>query len=114
MDPLKKESDTNKAGTLDISPTVDILKSLSRDKKSNQKVIGFALETENGIKNAKTKLKAKKLDLIILNSAEEKSPFDSDSNQVVIINKQRRQTSLPRMDKKELAKELIKRIAKVK
>ncbi len=111
---IKKEK-TNKNGLpLELSPTVDILSSLAKIKKPNQKVIGFALETENAVKNAKAKLKAKKLDLIILNSTEEATPFDSDSNQVIIINKKGRQVPLPRMSKRELAGELIERIAKVK
>ncbi len=111
---IKKGKENKGSLPLEFSPTVDILSSLSKVKKPNQKVIGFALETENGVKNAKAKLKAKKLDLIILNSTEEVTPFDSDSNQVIIIYKQGRQVPLPRMDKKELAVELIKRIAKVK
>ncbi len=111
---IKKEKTNNSGQPLELSPTVDILSSLSKVKKPNQKLIGFALETENGVKNAKAKLKAKKLDLIILNSTEEATPFDNDSNRVIIINKQGRQEPLPRMDKKELAVELIKRIAKVK
>ncbi len=111
---IKKEK-TNKNGLpLELSPTVDILSTLAKIKKPNQKVIGFALETDNAVKNAKAKLKAKKLDLIILNSMEETMPFDGDSNEVIIINKKGQQVSLPRMSKRELAGELIDRIAKVK
>ena len=111
---IKKGKENKGSLPLELSATIDILSSLSQVKKANQKVIGSALETENGVKNAKAKLKAKKLDLIILNSIEEATPFDNDSNRVIIINKQGRQVPLPRMDKKELAIELIKRIAKVK
>lgn len=111
---IKKEKSNKSSLPLELSPTIDILSSLTKIKKSNQRVIGFALETENGVKNAKAKLKAKKLDLIILNSIEKETPFDSDSNRVIIINKQGRQVPLPRMSKRELAGELIKRIAKVK
>lgn len=111
---IKKGKEKKGGLPLELSPTIDILSSLSKVKKPNQKLIGFALETENGIKNAKAKLKAKKLDLIILNSIEEETPFDNDSNKVIIINKQGRQVPLPRMSKTELAVELIQRIARVK
>lgn len=111
---IKKEKANKNGLPLELSPTVDILGSLAKIKKPNQKVIGFALETENAVDNAKAKLKAKKLDLIILNSMEKTTPFDSDSNQVTIINKKGQQVSLPRMSKRELAEELIERIAKVK
>jgi len=100
--------------TLELSPTIDILSSLSKVKKTNQRVIGFALETDNAVRNARTKLKAKNLDMIVLNSMEETTPFDSDSNRVIIINKKGQQKALPRMSKKELARELIERISKVK
>ncbi|MCP4706668.1 MAG: hypothetical protein GY865_18875 [candidate division Zixibacteria bacterium] len=111
---IKKEKSNKNAQPLELSPTIDILSNLGKIKKPNQKLIGFALETENGVKNAKAKLKAKKLDLIVLNTTEKESPFDNDSNEVILINKQGRQVPLPRMDKRELADELIKRIAKVK
>lgn len=111
---IKKENSNKSVQPIELSPTIDILSSLAKIKKPNQKLIGFALETENGVKNAKAKLKAKKLDLIVLNSIKQETPFDSDSNKVIIINKQGRQFPLPRMSKKELAAELIQRIAKVK
>ncbi|HOM26537.1 MAG TPA: phosphopantothenoylcysteine decarboxylase [bacterium] len=54
--------------TLKLIPNPDILKSVAKIKKESQKVVGFALETENIIKNAEKKLKEKKLDLIIGNT----------------------------------------------
>lgn len=53
---------------LKLVPNPDILKSVSKIKKENQKIVGFALETDNIIENAKKKLKEKKLDLIIGNT----------------------------------------------
>jgi len=96
--------------TLELSPTIDILKSIKRTKK-NQKIVGFALETENGLKNAKTKLKEKGLDLVVLNSLEESKPFDGDTNKVSLIDKKGRVETLPLMSKRELARLLIKKIA---
>ena len=52
---------------------IDIISELSKLKKPNQKVIGFALETENEIVNAKNKLEKKQLDAIILNSISEEN-----------------------------------------
>ncbi|MCM8805074.1 MAG: phosphopantothenoylcysteine decarboxylase [Candidatus Omnitrophica bacterium] len=57
-----------KIWNLKLVPNPDILKSVSKIKKENQKIIGFALETENIIKNATKKLKEKKIDLIIGNT----------------------------------------------
>ncbi|MCX7917266.1 MAG: phosphopantothenoylcysteine decarboxylase [bacterium] len=53
---------------LKLIPNPDILKNVSKIKKKNQKIVGFALETENIIENAIRKLKEKKLDLIIANT----------------------------------------------
>ncbi len=108
---IKKRKETL---TLELSPTVDILNSLKKYKKANQKVIGFALETENGVTNAKTKLKTKEMDLIILNNTGATTPFDSDDNTVTIINKNGQEESLPSMSKKLLAQKLIDRIASLK
>lgn len=108
---IKKEGKGTSA--LELSPTIDILKSIKRTKK-NQKIIGFALETENGLKNAKAKLKEKGLDLVILNSLEEIEPFGGDKNKVSLIDKRGRVETLPRMSKKELARLLIKKIAGMK
>ena len=74
-------------------------------------IVGFAAETENVITNAKNKLNNKKLDLIIANQVGENLAFDQDSNQVVVINN-KEQKQLPLLDKKLLAQELIKLIAK--
>ncbi|MBU0517453.1 bifunctional phosphopantothenoylcysteine decarboxylase/phosphopantothenate--cysteine ligase CoaBC [bacterium] len=52
--------------TIELEPTPDILKSVSRDKK-NKRIIGFALETDAGLENARRKLTEKGLDLIVLN-----------------------------------------------
>ncbi len=53
---------------LKLIPNPDILKNVSNIKKENQKIIGFALETDNILKNAIKKLKEKKVDLIIGNT----------------------------------------------
>jgi phosphopantothenoylcysteine decarboxylase/phosphopantothenate--cysteine ligase len=95
---------------LSLEPTVDILKSLK--KKKRQIVVGFALETENGIANARKKLKDKNLDLIVLNSPNDRdSAFDSDTNRVTIIAPGRKPEPLKLLDKHAVSLFLLDRIA---
>ncbi len=73
--------------TLELIPTRDILASLGKLKKK-QKLIGFALETNNELENAKGKLERKNLDFIVLNSLrDEGAGFKSDTNKIKIITK---------------------------
>jgi phosphopantothenoylcysteine decarboxylase/phosphopantothenate--cysteine ligase len=65
---FKNKIKRKKEWLLKLVPNPDILKSVAKIKKKNQKIVGFALETENIIKNAEKKLKEKKLDLIIGNT----------------------------------------------
>ena len=66
---IKKSANSK---TIDLIPTKDTLAELGRLKKLNQLLIGFALETENELENAKAKIKKKNLDLIVLNSLKDK------------------------------------------
>lgn len=71
---------------LELTKTKDILKSLGAIKKE-QFLVGFALETENELDNAKGKLESKNLDLIVLNSLRDPgSGFATDTNKVTFIN----------------------------
>ena len=82
---IKKESES-KFFTIDFKKTNDILFNLGKLKK-NQLLIGFALENNNEIKNAKKKLKEKNLDIIVLNSLnDEGAAFGHDTNKVTIID----------------------------
>lgn len=99
---------------LELSSTIDILKAVKKDEKKGKKVVGFALETENGIENAKAKLKNKGLDLIILNSMEDGVPFESEQNKVTLIDKKGHIQSVPAMPKTELARVLIEQISRLK
>jgi phosphopantothenoylcysteine decarboxylase/phosphopantothenate--cysteine ligase len=100
--------------SLKLSPTVDILRSLKSIGRKGQKIIGFALETENALENAAAKLKDKGLELIVLNTVEESAPFDSDTNKVTLIYKNGKTESLPVMPKRELARLLIEKISRMK
>ena len=72
--------------TLELQPTVDILKCLG-ERKTRQFLVGFAAESENVVEYAQQKLQQKKLDLIVANAiAGPSSTFGSENNQVVLID----------------------------
>ena len=97
---VKKESIEN---ILKLVANPDILKIMSK-KKGNRTLIGFAVETENEKANALKKLKAKNLDLIVVNNPKDnESAFGTDTNKVLIINKKGEDKSLPLLTKDEVA-----------
>ncbi|MGB9750101.1 MAG: bifunctional phosphopantothenoylcysteine decarboxylase/phosphopantothenate--cysteine ligase CoaBC [Caldisericia bacterium] len=98
---IKKEEEF--PSNLEIEKTKDILKEMGKLKR-NQKLIGFALETENEIENAKKKLIEKNLDMIILNKISNESGFEKDTNEITIINKNGKISSFPVMPKSEVSK----------
>ena len=92
---------------VDLAPTVDILAAMGA-RKGKQVLIGFALETENGEANARAKLKAKNLDLVVLNSPrDEGSAFGYDSNKITVIRPDRPPESWPLLPKSEVAFRLL-------
>ncbi|HSI69959.1 MAG TPA: bifunctional phosphopantothenoylcysteine decarboxylase/phosphopantothenate--cysteine ligase CoaBC [Gillisia sp.] len=73
--------------SIELEPTQDILASLGEAKK-DQKLVGFALETNDELKNAKSKLKRKNLDFIVLNSMNDKGAgFMQDTNKISIVSR---------------------------
>lgn len=104
----QKIKKTDSAFSLEMKKTTDILKKLGEMKSGKQYLVGFALETENEMANARQKLQNKNLDLIVLNSA--KTPgtgFKTSTNQVVMITKEGKLTTGELKDKKEVAKDII-------
>ena len=98
-----------KSMTLELEPTQDILASLGKIKE-HQFLVGFALETDNEIKNAKKKLKSKNADLIILNSLNvEDSGFNVDTNKVWLVELNEI-TEMELMPKSEVAKVIVRKI----
>ena len=80
-------------------------------KKRDQLLIGFALETENEITNAKAKIKKKNLDLIVLNSLNDKGAgFKTDTNKITIIDKYNKTTKFELKSKAEVAKDIVQEI----
>lgn len=102
----KSDSDMN----LSLVKTKDIAASLGQIKKANQFLVGFALETNDEINNAKNKLKSKNLDLIILNSLnDEGAGFGTDTNKITFIS-HTETSELPLKLKTDLAKDIVKKI----
>lgn len=100
-----------KGGNLSLTlvPTVDILASLGKIK-TTQTLIGFALETENEVANAQTKLEKKNLNGIVLNSLRDAGAgFGTDTNKVTFITKET-QISFPLKTKEEVAKDILAQI----
>ncbi|MDL2224325.1 bifunctional phosphopantothenoylcysteine decarboxylase/phosphopantothenate--cysteine ligase CoaBC [Bacteroidales bacterium OttesenSCG-928-M06] len=103
---IKHQSGEVLSLTLVTNP--DIAASLGQLKKKNQVIAGFALETENEIENAVSKLKRKNLDFIVLNSLNDKGAgFQKDTNKITIIDIQGKQTNYPLKLKTEVATDII-------
>ncbi|GDX51462.1 phosphopantothenoylcysteine decarboxylase [Bacteroidota bacterium] len=100
----KKEGELN----IELVKTKDILLEIGKKKKKNQLLIGFALETENELANAKEKLKTKNLDFIILNSLKDKGAgFGTDTNKVTVIDSGGKKKELPMKMKTEIAHDIV-------
>ena len=107
---IKKEKKSNNL-SMELIENKDILKSISL-KKGDLKVIGFAAETQDVVKNAKKKLNEKKLDLIIANDVSDSSiGFDSDENEVYLIT-ENIEKKIEKISKKKLSRSIIEFIAK--
>ncbi len=103
---LKKSGKDNLL--LNLKRTVDILSYLGEHRQKNQKLVGFAAESENVIENAKIKLKKKNLDWVIANNIGISGlGFQSDNNAVTMISRDGRTIELSPQSKRELAKKII-------
>lgn len=99
--------------TLDLIPTVDILSALRDDEiAAGVFKVGFAAETDNVIDNARAKLDAKHLDLVIANDvSREDIGMGADHNEVTVIGRNGLQQHIPRAPKSVVADALIRIIA---
>ena len=83
----KIKKDDNRSLIIDLVPNIDILNHLGTLKRDDQLLVGFALETDNEIKNAIKKIKSKNLDAIVLNSLnDEGAGFRHNTNKITFIN----------------------------
>ena len=89
--------------TLSLSQTPDILREAG-ERKKNQKLVGFALETENLLKNGYKKLKEKNLDMIVINKPTKNSGFEVETNKVTIILRGGDVYRFPLLSKEEVSK----------
>lgn len=95
---------------LKLAPNADILQGVAK-LKTRQVVVGFAAESRNLVQSAREKLKKKKLDLIAANDVGAPDiGFQSDSNQVTLIDKDDHIDCLPRLSKREIADVLLDRV----
>ena len=96
--------------SIELSPTKDILAYMG-EKKKDQYLVGFALETENEIDNAKLKLKIKNLDGIVLNSLNDNgSGFSSSTNKITFIHNDNTIKTFPLQSKTECAQHIFEQI----
>ena len=103
-----KKNPENDTLTLKLVKTEDILKSVGSKKTDNQVVVGFALETQNGLENAKKKLHTKNIDLIVLNEMNESGVgFKTKTNKVSIITKDDKVTEFDLKPKNEVALDVL-------
>ncbi len=108
---VKKEESLN---NIELKKTQDILKYLGENKKDNQILCGFSMETQDLIENSTKKLKKKNLDLICANSINEKgSGFKEDTNKLTLITKDFIKP-LKIMSKREAAELILNEIQKLK
>ncbi|MBW2637210.1 MAG: bifunctional phosphopantothenoylcysteine decarboxylase/phosphopantothenate--cysteine ligase CoaBC [Deltaproteobacteria bacterium] len=100
--------------SLSLERTPDIISEIG-DIKGDRILVGFAMETEDIIENARIKLKEKKMDLIVANDLNEAgSGFQHDTNRVKIIDPEGTIEELPLMDKMEVADKILHRVRKIR
>jgi len=110
----QKIKKNNPEFSLELKKTQDILATLGQLKTSSQILVGFALETENEEEYAKAKMVKKNLDLIILNSLNDKGAgFKKDTNKITIFNKSSEKTVFEVKSKTEVAKDICNEILKL-
>jgi phosphopantothenoylcysteine decarboxylase/phosphopantothenate--cysteine ligase len=104
---IKKAADSL---TIELEKTKDILASLGEIKK-NQFLIGFALETENEIENAKLKIQKKNLDLIVLNSLQDEGAgFGKPTNKITFIDKNFKIEPMELKSKEAVANDILNKV----
>lgn len=111
---IKRERHAGDEITLTLKKNPDILKSLG-EKKKHQMLIGFALETADGVRNSMEKLRSKNLDAIVLNNPnEDGAGFNTDTNIISIIKPDGTVEQFPRMAKFDVANLILNHLAGIK
>ncbi len=108
----KIKKDGSKA-VIELEENPDIIASLAKEKRGNQWLAGFALESHDAVENAKEKIRKKGLDFIILNSLEDEGAgFQGDSNKITIIDKENNLTKFELKPKREVAADIVQYLIK--
>lgn len=98
--------------TIELVENPDIAKELGQSKKTDQLLVGFALETQSEEANAKAKIKKKNFDFIVLNSLNDKGAgFGYDTNKISIIGKDNKIKNFELKSKTEVAGDIIDELA---
>jgi phosphopantothenoylcysteine decarboxylase/phosphopantothenate--cysteine ligase len=104
-DKIKKKDSTLK---LELQKTKDILRSMGEKKRKDQVLVGFALESGDGVEYAKEKLRSKNADLVVLNSlADAGAGFATDTNKITIFDKSGESLSFPLKSKNDVARDIV-------
>jgi len=105
---IKKKEDTF---SIELIKTTDIAKTLGQQKRENQLMVGFALETDNEVANAKAKIQSKNLDMIVLNSLQDSGAgFGHDTNKISIIKKDDTIIAFDLKSKQDVAQDIVNAI----
>jgi len=97
--------------TIELERTTDIAATLGKKKKKKQLLIGFALETNNELENAKGKLERKNFDFIVLNSLRDKGAgFAVDTNKITIVRKDNKIKEFELKTKRQVAVDIVNEI----
>jgi len=109
---VAKIKKTSEPAAIELAPTTDILRDSAMHMRSGAVRVGFALETNDGLENAREKLESKSLDFIVLNSAlEPGAGIGVDTNRVTIIAHAGSTEEIPMMLKREVADIVLDRVA---
>jgi phosphopantothenoylcysteine decarboxylase/phosphopantothenate--cysteine ligase len=105
MEKIKKKDNTLK---LELQKTKDILRSMGEKKRKDQVLVGFALETGDGVEYAKEKLRSKNADLLVLNTlADTGAGFATDTNKITIFDRKGESQVFPLKSKSDVARDIV-------
>ncbi len=112
--PMERATQKIKKGSgnmvLHLRRTPDILYALQQRRAEGQLLVGFAMETSEGLENARKKLHDKNMDWIVLNMLTAESGFETETNRITLLNRNGHEEALPMMSKREAAEIILDRI----
>lgn len=105
---IKKKSAPS---SIELAATPDILASTRSARAKNAVIVGFALETDDALSGGREKLKAKALDMVVVNDAREAGAgFSVDTNRVTLLGPDGKEEALPLLSKDAVADEILDRV----